>query len=101
MLTILLSVLRICKGDQVVDKIISVLGQPLVSVDHYVEYVPVNQKEGRALLYWLTKVNDQHSSKLPRVIWLNGGQYKYREFYICRESYAGNYIPQLAKKVYR
>lgn len=27
-------------------------------------------------------------------------QYKYREFYICGESYAGHYVPQLAKKVY-
>lgn len=27
-------------------------------------------------------------------------QYQYREFYICGESYAGHYVPQLAKKVY-
>ncbi|KAF7806538.1 serine carboxypeptidase 24 [Senna tora] len=27
-------------------------------------------------------------------------QYKYREFYIAGESYAGHYIPQLAKKIY-
>ncbi|XP_019711296.1 serine carboxypeptidase 24 [Elaeis guineensis] len=26
-------------------------------------------------------------------------QYKYREFYICGESYAGHYVPQLAKKI--
>ncbi|KAI4335540.1 hypothetical protein L6164_014178 [Bauhinia variegata] len=27
-------------------------------------------------------------------------QYKYREFYIAGESYAGHYVPQLAKKIY-
>ncbi|GLJ47202.1 hypothetical protein SUGI_0996400 [Cryptomeria japonica] len=27
-------------------------------------------------------------------------QYKHREFYICGESYAGHYVPQLAKKIY-
>ncbi|KAL4181915.1 hypothetical protein AMTRI_Chr12g239790 [Amborella trichopoda] len=26
-------------------------------------------------------------------------EYRYREFYICGESYAGHYIPQLAKKI--
>ncbi|KAJ0861372.1 putative carboxypeptidase D [Helianthus annuus] len=27
-------------------------------------------------------------------------QYKYREFYICGESYAGHYVPQLMKKIH-
>jgi len=183
MLTILLSVPHVSRGDQVADKIISLPGQPLVSFDQYSGYVTVNQTEGRALFYWLTEANREDSSKLPLVLWLNGGpgcssiaygaseeigpfrihkngsslylneyswnrfanilfvespagvgfsytntssnlldsgdkrtaedalvflinwfqrfpQYQYREFYISGESYAGHYVPQLAKKVY-
>jgi serine carboxypeptidase-like clade 2 len=184
MLTILLPVLHVSRGDQAADKIIRLPGQPLVSFDQYAGYVTVNQTEGRALFYWLTEANRQNSSKLPLVLWLNGGpgcssiglgasaeigpfrihkdgsslylneyswnrfanllfvespagvgfsytntssnlldsgdnrtaedalaflinwfqrfpQYKYREFYLCGESYAGHYVPQLAQKVYK
>lgn len=184
MLTILLlSVPHVSRSDQAADKITSLPGQPVVSFDQYAGYVTVNQKEGRALFYWLTEANRKISSKLPLVLWLNGGpeassiaygaseeigplrihkdasslylnkyawnkfanllflespvgvgfsytnttsnlydngdkrtaedalaflinwfqrfpQYNYREFYIWGESYAGHYVPQLAKKVY-
>ncbi|KAM6553050.1 hypothetical protein CsatB_013812 [Cannabis sativa] len=156
-------------------------GQPKVEFSQFSGYVTVNQKNGRALFYWLTQATSSPHRK-PLLLWLNGGpgcssigygaseeigpfrinkttsslylnkyswnreanllflespagvgfsytntssdlensgdkrtaedalvfllrwmsrfpEYKYREFYIAGESYAGHYVPQLAKMI--
>ncbi|XP_011009402.1 PREDICTED: serine carboxypeptidase-like 25 isoform X2 [Populus euphratica] len=95
------------------DRISSLPGQPNVSFQQFSGYVTVNKVVGRALFYWLTEAVHDPSSK-PLVVWLNGAKdsleflvgwmnrfprYKHREVYLTGESYAGHYVPQLAREI--
>ncbi|XP_061977905.1 serine carboxypeptidase-like 25 isoform X3 [Populus nigra] len=95
------------------DRISSLPGQPKVSFQQFSGYVTVNKVVGRALFYWLTEAVHDPSSK-PLVVWLNGAEdsleflvgwmnrfprYKHREVYLTGESYAGHYVPQLAREI--
>ncbi|CAI9098808.1 OLC1v1035518C3 [Oldenlandia corymbosa var. corymbosa] len=57
---------------QELDRIISLPGQPKVSFAQFSGYVTVNEKNGRALFYWLTEAITSPEKK-PLVLWLNGG----------------------------
>ncbi|XP_048230958.1 serine carboxypeptidase-like 25 isoform X2 [Ricinus communis] len=95
------------------DRIISLPGQPKVSFQQFSGYVTVERIAGRALFYWLTEAASDPLSK-PLVVWLNGAKdsleflvrwmdrfprYKLREVYLTGESYAGHYVPQLAREI--
>ncbi|XP_073062513.1 serine carboxypeptidase 24-like [Primulina eburnea] len=179
---LLISTAALITEEQELDRIKTLPGQPPVEFAQFSGYVTVNEKEGRALFYWLTEATD-HADEKPLVLWLNGGpgcssiaygaseelgpfrinktgsslylneyawnrvanimflespagvgfsytntssnlkdsgdkrtaedalvflikwmsrfpQYKYRDFYVSGESYAGHYVPQLAQKIY-
>ncbi|OMO90861.1 Peptidase S10, serine carboxypeptidase [Corchorus olitorius] len=68
---------------QELDRISSLPGQPPVTFSQFSGYVTVNEKQGRALFYWLTEATSLPEKK-PLVLWLNGG----------------HYVPQLAKKIH-
>ncbi|OMO81202.1 Peptidase S10, serine carboxypeptidase [Corchorus olitorius] len=90
-------------GDQNLDKITELPGQPKnVGFNQYSGYVTVNEQAGRALFYWLTEApSNPEDSYVFLVKWFERfPQYKYREFYIAGESYAGHYVPQLSQIVY-
>ncbi|KAJ6742997.1 SERINE PROTEASE FAMILY S10 SERINE CARBOXYPEPTIDASE [Salix viminalis] len=57
------------------DRISALPGQPAVTFSQFSGYVPVNEKHGRALFYWLTEATAIPAKK-PLVLWLNGGQFK-------------------------
>ncbi|CAA0827236.1 Serine carboxypeptidase-like 40 [Striga hermonthica] len=48
-------------------------GQPPVSFKQYSGYVTVNEKAGRALFYYFVEADKNIASKLPLLLWLNGG----------------------------
>lgn len=54
------------------DRIVELPGQPAVKFNQYSGYVTVNERDGRALFYWLTEATTDSSSK-PLILWLNGG----------------------------
>ncbi|XP_012460267.1 serine carboxypeptidase-like 27 isoform X2 [Gossypium raimondii] len=71
----LLLIFSTCFGDQTLDKITELPGQPKnVGFNQYSGYVTVNQQAGRALFYWLIEspVSRKPESR-PLVLWLNGG----------------------------
>ncbi|KAA3464092.1 serine carboxypeptidase-like 27 isoform X1 [Gossypium australe] len=71
----LLLIFSTCFGDQNLDKITELPGQPKnVGFKQYSGYVTVNQQAGRALFYWLIEspVSRKPESR-PLVLWLNGG----------------------------
>jgi serine carboxypeptidase-like clade 2 len=56
------------------DKITSLPGQPDgVDFDQYSGYITVDEKNGRALLYYFVEAPKDASSK-PLLLWLNGGE---------------------------
>ena len=55
------------------DRIIRLPGQPRVEFEQFSGYVNVNERDGRALFYWLTQSTTNPSSK-PLLLWLNGGK---------------------------
>ena len=55
------------------DRIIRLPGQPRVEFEQFSGYVNVNERDGRALFYWLTQSTTNPSSK-PLILWLNGGK---------------------------
>ncbi|TYI86852.1 hypothetical protein E1A91_D04G094800v1 [Gossypium mustelinum] len=71
----LLLIFSTCFGDQTLDKITELPGQPKnIGFNQYSGYVTVNQQAGRALFYWLIEspVSRKPESR-PLVLWLNGG----------------------------
>ncbi|CAN1848115.1 Serine carboxypeptidase-like 25 [Linum perenne] len=97
------------------DRISELPGQPKVKFKQYSGYVTVDEVAGRALFYWLTEVPaSSHPSSKPLVVWLNGAtdslqfllhwldrfpRYKDRQLFLTGESYAGHYVPQLARQI--
>ncbi|KAJ6435624.1 hypothetical protein OIU84_000761 [Salix udensis] len=59
---------------QELDRISALPGQPPVTFSQFSGYVTVNEKDGRALFYWLTEATTIPDRK-PLVLWLNGGQF--------------------------
>ena len=59
---------------QELDRISALPGQPPVTFSQFSGYVTVNEKDGRALFYWLTEATTIPDKK-PLVLWLNGGQF--------------------------
>lgn len=61
--------------DQEHDRITYLPGQPQnVGFDQYSGYINVNEKNGRALFYWLTEApKERGPDSRPLVLWLNGG----------------------------
>lgn len=64
------------RGEAAFDRIKELPGQPPVNFDQFSGYVSVNDKNGRALFYWLTEATINAHEK-PLVLWLNGGWYIY------------------------
>ncbi|XP_024037450.1 serine carboxypeptidase-like 25 isoform X3 [Citrus clementina] len=106
-------VVAVTKEEEEADRIASLPGQPKVSFQQFSGYVAVNKVPGRALFYWLTEATHNPLNK-PLVVWLNGAKdslqflirwmdrfprYKGREVYLTGESYAGHYVPQLAREI--
>ncbi|KAK8509425.1 hypothetical protein V6N13_104687 [Hibiscus sabdariffa] len=62
-------------GDQTLDKITELPGQPGdVQFNQYSGYVTVNEQAGRALFYWLMESPlSRKPESRPLVLWLNGG----------------------------
>ncbi|CAK7340279.1 unnamed protein product [Dovyalis caffra] len=54
------------------DKILSLPGQPQVGFQQYAGYVTVDEKQQRALFYYLAEAESDPALK-PLVLWLNGG----------------------------
>lgn len=54
------------------DLITALPGQPPVKFKQYSGYVTVDEKNGRALFYWLIEAV-RSPEKKPLVLWLNGG----------------------------
>ncbi|KAK6151567.1 hypothetical protein DH2020_014202 [Rehmannia glutinosa] len=105
--------------EQESDRITALPGQPPVKFLQFSGYVTVNEKEGRALFYWLTEATNNAHTK-PLVLWLNGGPgcssvaygaseeigpFKINKtassLYLNKYSWnRGHYVPQLAQKIY-
>lgn len=54
------------------DRVTGLPGQPKVSFQHYAGYVKVRPEDEKALFYWFYEAQD-HVSRRPLVLWLNGG----------------------------
>ncbi|KAL5979401.1 Serine carboxypeptidase-like 45 [Asimina triloba] len=54
------------------DKITQLPGQPPVGFRHFSGYIPVDEKQQRALFYYFVEAELEPASK-PLVLWLNGG----------------------------
>lgn len=54
------------------DKIQTLPGQPQVSFQQFGGYIPVDEKQDRALFYYFAEAETDPASK-PLVLWLNGG----------------------------
>ncbi|KAI3439933.1 Carboxypeptidase [Psidium guajava] len=48
-------------------------GQPEVGFRHFAGYVPVDERNGRALFYWFFEAATSSPEEKPLVLWLNGG----------------------------
>ena len=56
------------------DKIVRLPGQPKVSFQQFSGYITMDEKQERALFYYLVEAEKDPQSK-PLVLWLNGGTF--------------------------
>ncbi|KAF8043687.1 hypothetical protein BT93_A1870 [Corymbia citriodora subsp. variegata] len=75
--TLCVTLIQICSSSTLsttseADKIASLPGQPKVSFSQYAGYIPVDEKQQRALFYYFAEAEADPASK-PLVLWLNGG----------------------------
>lgn len=68
--TICSILLHICPTQS--DRITSLPGQPAVSFQQYSGYITIDEKERKALFYYLAEAETGPSLK-PLVLWFNGG----------------------------
>ncbi|KAG8649015.1 hypothetical protein MANES_08G061300v8 [Manihot esculenta] len=54
------------------DKIVRLPGQPQVRFQQYAGYIPIDEKQERALFYYFVEAETEPASK-PLLLWLNGG----------------------------
>lgn len=67
------TLLMLCFFEEVKsDKIIELPGQPQVGFQQYSGYVPIDEKQQRALFYYFAEAETDPATK-PLVLWLNGG----------------------------
>ncbi|CAI0560336.1 unnamed protein product [Linum tenue] len=111
-------------GNKEADLIVRLPGQPLVSFKQYGGYIKVDPLNDRNMYYYFAEAQHPEKDQLPLVLWLNGGpgcsslgygamtelgpfrvasdaKTLYRNKYAWNrgESYAGHYVPQLARNI--
>ncbi|XP_030473194.1 serine carboxypeptidase-like 31 isoform X1 [Syzygium oleosum] len=55
------------------DLVTDLPGQPAVDFQHFAGYVPVDERNRRALFYWFFEAATSRPEEKPLVLWLNGG----------------------------